>query len=81
MEGVLIHFRLLQPLGFCSSVLKPDLDLSLRDAKTCSKFCSLCDCEVTFRVVLLLELAQLLVSERCSWLAIRFVFSKTDRFW
>ena len=74
MEGVLVNLRLLQPLGFCSSVLEPDLDLSLRDSKTGCELCSLCDCEITLRVVFLLQLAQLICGERCSWLAIRFVF-------
>ena len=80
VEGVLVYLCLLQPLGFCSSVLEPDLDLSFRDSKTGRKLCSLRDCEITFGIVLLLQLAQLLVGEGCSRLAIRFVFPKTDRF-
>ena len=44
----LLQLGLLEPLGLCPAVLKPDLDLGLREAEGAGELCSLRDGEVLF---------------------------------
>ena len=73
----LIDLGLGNPLGLCSSVLEPYLDLGFGQLQLGSKVCSLSDGEVALLNKLLLQLVQLVIGEGCSGFSVCFVLSES----
>ena len=69
-------FCLLQPLGFGSPVLKPDLDLGLRQVQGTGELCALGDGKVLLLAELPLQGQQLGRGEGGPGLSVRLVFSQ-----
>lgn len=75
-QADLVEFSLLQALGLCSAVLKPNLDLRLRELQLIGELGTFGNAEILLLFELVFQRHQLLRGERGSGFAVSFVLSQ-----